>query len=103
MTAAASSPSVAPGPRTRYPGEHLLAMRRDPLDFLTRMARTYGDVVRLRLGAGRAFLLSHPDDVRDVLVTHNRSFVKGRALDRTRLLLGEGLLTANGEHHLRQR
>jgi len=48
-------------------------------------------------------LLAHPDDIRDVLVTNGRLFHKGRGLQRARLLLGEGLLTSEGEFHLRQR
>ena len=93
----------APGPRARFPGQHLLGMQRDPLAFLTRIAREHGDVARFRLGRQEIWLLSHPDHVRDVLVTHNRRFVKGRALDRAKLLLGEGLLTSGGDVHLRQR
>ena len=88
---------------SRYPGEHLRAFARDSLGFVTRAAREHGDVARWRLGAERMALLSHPDDVRDVLVTHARLFRKGRGLERAKLLLGEGLLTSEGELHLRQR
>ena len=49
------------------------------------------------------FLLSDPRHIRDVLVTHQRSFVKGRGLERARRLLGDGLLTSEGATHLRQR
>lgn len=50
-----------------------------------------------------AYLLNHPDLARDMLVTSNSKFVKGRALQRAKLLLGEGLLTSEGDFHLRQR
>jgi cytochrome P450 len=60
-------------------------------------------VAEFSLGGGRAVLLAHPDDIRDVLVTNGRFFHKGRGLQRARLLLGEGLLTSEGEFHLRQR
>lgn len=104
MSSPAAPPApLPPGPRSRFPGDHLLALRRDPLAFLGRMAREHGDAVRLRLGPRLGIFFAHPEQVREVLVTRNRSFVKGRALDRARLLLGEGLLTANGEPHLRQR
>ena len=88
---------------SRYPGEHLRAFARDSLGFVTRAAREHGDVVRWRLGAERMALLSHPDDARDVLVTNARRFRKGRGLERAKLLLGEGLLTSEGDFHLRQR
>lgn len=91
------------GPRQRFPGEFTIRAARDPLSFLTSAARRYGDVVQFSLGGGRAVLLAHPDDIRDVLVTNGRLFHKGRGLQRARLLLGEGLLTSEGEFHLRQR
>jgi cytochrome P450 len=91
------------GPRQRFPGEFTITAARDPLTFLTRAARRYGDVVEFSLGGGRAVLLAHPHDIRDVLVTNGRLFHKGRGLQRARLLLGEGLLTSEGEFHLRQR
>ncbi len=92
-----------PGPRQRYPGQFTIGAARDPLSFLTRVAREYGDVVQFSLGGNRAVLLAHPDDIRDVLVTNGRLFHKGRGLQRARLLLGQGLLTSEDEFHLRQR
>src|SRR5919108_3583452 len=94
---------VAPGPKTLWPGGHLFYFRRDPLNLLTRLAREYGDVVHFKAGTQRVFLLNHPDHVRDVLVTHHERFHKGRALQRAKRLLGEGLLTSEGEFHRRQR
>ena len=38
-----------------------------------------------------------------MLVTNQANFVKSRALQRTKILLGEGLLTSEGQYHLRQR
>ena len=76
---------------------------RDPLAFFTNLARTYGDVVYLRMAGEHLFLLSDPRHIRDVLVTHQRSFIKGRGLERARRLLGNGLLTSEGATHLRQR
>src|SRR5919199_4650820 len=94
---------VAPGPKTLWPGGHLFYFQRDPLNLLTRLAREYGDVVQFRAGTQRVFLLNHPEHVRDVLVTPHERFHKGRALQRAKRLLGEGLLTSEGEHHRRQR
>src|SRR5688500_5851215 len=64
---------------------------------------THGDVSQITIGPRRVAVLMHPDDIRRVLVTHQRNFSKGRGLERTKALLGEGLLTAEGEAHLRQR
>ena len=78
-------------------------MGRDPLAFLAGIARTYGDIARVPLGPETLYLLNHPDLVRDVLVTNHRNFHKGRGLERAKLLLGEGLLTSEGDFHRRQR
>jgi cytochrome P450 len=94
----------APGPKkTLWPGGQMLGFQRDPLGFLTRLARRYGDVAQFRVGPLRAFLLNEPELVRDLLVTHHERFHKGRALQRAKRLLGEGLLTSEEEFHRRQR
>ncbi len=49
------------------------------------------------------YLVNHPDYVREILVTNQNNFMKSRALQRAKMLLGEGLLTSEGQHHLRQR
>ncbi|HZL94966.1 MAG TPA: cytochrome P450, partial [Vicinamibacterales bacterium] len=49
------------------------------------------------------YLVSHPDAIEDILVTSAKKFQKGVALQRAKRLLGEGLLTAEGQAHLRQR
>ena len=100
---AAKSLSLPPSPARRYPGQHLIAINRDRLGFLQRAVAECGDVTYLSLGPGKLVILTHPDDIRDVLVTNKRNFVKGRGLERSKRLLGEGLLTSEGTFHLRQR
>lgn len=94
---------MPPGPRSRMPGGELFRFRRDPLGFVTEAQRRYGDIAGWRFGPRPVFLLSHPDHVREVLVTRHRNFIKSYALQRARVLLGQGLLTSEGEFHLRQR
>ena len=55
------------------------------------------------MGGQHMFLANHPDYIREVLVTNNSNYVKGRALQRAKRLLGQGLLTSEGELHRRQR
>lgn len=100
----ATSASAPPGPRARYPGD-LLTRLTGPgrLQFLASLPARYGDVTSFRVGPQRIVVLSHPDDIRDMLVTNQRLFMKGRGLQRAKLLIGEGLLTSEGEFHLRQR
>lgn len=77
--------------------------RSNPLGFLTKIARKYGDLVYFRVMSFDMHLVNHPDYVREILVTNQGNFVKSRALQRAKALLGEGLLTSEGQHHLRQR
>jgi cytochrome P450 len=91
-----------PGPRARYPGEFVVDLMRDMRRLFGRMAQL-GDVTEIMVAGRRLVVLNHPDDVQRVLVTEQRNFTKGRALERTKPLLGEGLLTNEGESHLRQR
>ena len=98
-----AAPVSPPHLPSRFPGEHLLAFRRDALGFLQRAKRACGDVAAFRLGPERTVLLTHPDHVRDILVTHHRQFVKGRRGDVSKQFLGEGLLNSEGDVHRRQR
>ena len=92
-----------PGPRQAYPGEFALAVIRRPLALFEELAQRYGDVAGIRIASQPVVLVSHPDQIRDVLVTHGRLFHKGRGLERAKMLLGDGLLTSEDELHLRQR
>lgn len=93
---------LPPSARSRYPGEFLALLARNHLAMFQRMAM-HGDVVQVRLGRQRVVLLNHPDDIQRMLATEQRNFVKGRALERVKILLGEGLLTSEAPRHLRQR
>lgn len=94
---------LPPSLQRRFPGQHLIALNRDRLGFLQRAVAECGDVAHIGLGPVHFVILTHPDDIRDVLVTNKRNFVKGRGLQRSKRLLGDGLLTSEGSFHLRQR
>jgi cytochrome P450 len=85
------------------PLEALREFRVDPHGMLLRLATEFGDRIAVDMGRFQVFLLSHPDDVRDVLVVHHASFEKGEVLQEPKRLLGEGLLTSEGAFHKRQR
>lgn len=99
MTGAADPPRA----RARFPGEFLLALRRDPLALFAGVTRDYGDAVHLRFPFQSVYLFNHPDAVREILITRAAHFTRGLAIDRAKPLLGNGLLTIDGEFHLRQR
>ena len=92
-----------PGPRRVVPLAGLFAYRRGPLPFFQSLAERYGDISYFRLGPQQAFFFNHPDYIKDILVTNHHNFMKGLALQRAKRLLGEGLLTSEGDFHRRQR
>src|SRR5262249_43239817 len=73
------------------------------LAFYMKVAREYGDVVRVRLGPRRVYLVNHPDLIEDVLQRHTANFRKHYALRMNHLLLCNGLLSIDGEFWVRQR
>jgi cytochrome P450 len=76
--------------------------RRDPIGLLQRVAAG-GDVQRLRLPRLDAWLLNHPDVIREVLVSGHHDFMKGPTIQASKRLLGESLLTSEGDFHRRHR
>lgn len=75
----------------------------NPLQFLVGLQRKYGDLVSFHFMHYEAILISDPELIREVLVTQHAKFIKGPALQRSRVFLGDGLLTNEGASHLRQR
>lgn len=95
--------SLPPGPKGRPIVGVLPQIRRRPLQFMAESARTYGDAVQVKIAHLQACLLSHPSFVEEVLVTQNRKFIKPQLLKQASEVLGNGLLTSDGEFWLRQR
>ena len=97
----------APLPLTlpnRYPGQHLVRARANLLRSIELLGDSAPDLAAMRTIAGRTVVLAkHPALAREVLTGHPRSLRKGLGLQRTRRILGNGLLTSEGEFHLRQR
>lgn len=92
-----------PGPKVLFPIGLLFAFRNNPIPFINRMTAEFGNNVYFKAGNRRIYFLNTPESAQDILVTHQNSFQKGLGLRRTKSLLGEGLLTSEGDLHLRQR
>ena len=82
---------------------HAVEILRDPFGLATRCGREHGDVVRLRFGPLTFYLLLNPADIEYVLRGNHRNFIKDRGTRLLSQLLGDGLLTSEGEHWRRQR
>lgn len=93
---------MPPSPPIGWFGGHFFRFRRNPTKFLQDAAKL-GDVVLMSMGGKPMYFLNHPDFVREVFSVNNAKFEKGRALKRSKRLLGEGLLTSESDFHLRQR
>lgn len=92
-----------PGPRGHRLVGSLLEVRRDRLNFVMRATERYGDLICFRMGPKRLYLLNHPDHVRHVLCDNVANYRKGLGLNEAKPLLGEGLLTSDGELWTSQR
>jgi len=103
MSAKLTTRAYPPGPKRVVPFSGLITYRRGPLPYFQNLAKQYGDISYFKIGPQEAFFLNHPDLIRDLLVTNNQNFMKGLVLQRAKRLLGEGLLTSEGDFHRRQR
>ena len=92
-----------PGPRGIPLFGNVFQMEADILKGYIGLWRRYGDVVELRFGPARARLIAHPEHVHHVLVKNQKNYVKGVGYDGLRLLLGNGLITSDGELWRQQR
>jgi cytochrome P450 len=79
------------------------AFRRSPMDFLDVLVTSGASTIPLWMGPERVLLVDEATQVWELLTTHARRTGKGRGLVRARLLLGEGLLTSEGDTHRRHR
>ena len=101
-TASAPRP-LAPMPPGHWLLGHLKERRRDPLRLFSTSQQLLGDVVRYRMGYIYVEQFSHPEQVRHVLVDAKDIYVKGTIWDKVKPLVGNGLVTADGEDWKRQR
>ncbi|MCI0703417.1 MAG: cytochrome P450 [Planctomycetia bacterium] len=94
---------LPPGPKGTLIGGSLAEFNTNRLDFFLRLAREYGDLASFRLGPHRMFFPSHPDLIEQVLVTDAKHYVKHFGARVYKPVLGNGLVTSEGDFWLRQR
>src|SRR5256885_1326220 len=98
-----TEPKVPPGPRGHFLIGNVLQCARDPLGFLSRCAKEYGDVVRLHAPGMTFYAFNHPDHIEQVLRSKHRDFIKWKLLRKTSRLFGNGLLTSESDVWRQQR
>jgi cytochrome P450 len=91
-----------PGPAREL---SLTEIRSRPLEFITGLLREYGDIVQYRALGWRATLVNRPDYVKQVLLSRAHNYTKEGTPDLMMLkpMLGNGLLTSDGEEWEAQR
>jgi cytochrome P450 len=82
---------------------NVLAIARDRLWVMQQAGAIRGGICELPVVGGSVVIVSTPDLVHEVLVTQADSFAKGSAFRFLRPIIGNGLLTSEGEFHRRQR
>jgi cytochrome P450 len=98
-----SKNALPPGPKGTLVGGSLRDFNEQRLDFFLRVAREYGDLASFRFGPRRMFLASHPDLIERVLVTDAKHYIKHFGARMYKPVLGNGLVTSEGDFWLRQR
>lgn len=86
------------------PSGSLRGLVRDPLRFFLTLTRQHGDVVRYRPAPEPAYLINHPDDIKQVLVLNNHNYTKETYINHMfKSAVADGLLTSEGEVWRQQR
>src|SRR5690242_8996950 len=93
---------AVPGPKGSFVLGNINDFRRDALKLLSDSARQFGDVYKLQL-AHSVYVLSGPNEVGRVLHENHTNYKKNFIYERMRPLLGNGLLTSDGDFWKRQR
>ncbi len=75
----------------------------NPIVLFEHLARTYGRIAHYRLGFSHIVFINEPEFIREILIQQPQNFIKERTQRRMKILLGEGLITSDGEVHKRQR
>lgn len=107
MASTTSAPARTPGLPPRAPGAlpiigHGIPLLRRRLEFLQR-ARAYGPILEVRLGPAPAYLINDHELLHQLLVVDATKFERGIHFQKARSVAGDGIITASGRPHRRQR
>jgi cytochrome P450 len=83
---------------------HLMDFRDDPLGMFERARQTCGDRVRTQIANRKVLFVYAPEDVQHILINNPTNYEKAtRGYSLVRVLLKQGVLTAEGPHWRKQR
>ena len=95
--------ALPPGPTPLPVVGNILAFRRDQLGYLQALQREFGNMATIYIGNVPVVLLFRPEHVRYILTENPRNFTSREVAEGLRQLIGDGLLTIDGEAHRQQR
>lgn len=76
---------------------------RDPYEFLLSNRKKYHSVYKLSNPLRKAYVVHHPDGIKHILQDNNKNYHKSFAYEILKILLGNGLLTSEGDFWRKQR
>src|SRR5256714_14834378 len=94
---------LPPGPKGLPFLGNVLQFRHDQLNYLHELQRTYGNMATIYIGNTPIVLLFRPEHVRYILTENPRNFTSREVAEGLRQLIGDGLITIDGETHREQR
>jgi cytochrome P450 len=104
LTLSTTPSKTPPGPKHRFLGANAsLLFYSDIARYLEKMWKKYGDFVHLRASGHSMYLINNIHHIEQILVKDHRNFTKGTGFQRARILLGNGLITSDGDFHDTQR
>jgi enediyne biosynthesis protein E7 len=98
-----ASGGVPPGPPMRALPGLMRKLWGDRLSLMADAAAEFGDAVRFRMGPKTLYYFNHPDHAKHVLADNAANYHKGMGLQEARRVIGDGLLTSEGELWRQQR
>ena len=95
------SRALPPGPAEGFD----LGGSEETLSRLSRYFAEFGDIYRIFAPSRGVYnyVINHPDDIKRVLLANHRNYTKGEGMDRVKILLGNGIMTSEGDFWRRQR
>ncbi len=102
MTTLAATAQSLPSPQAGWILGHTFHLWRDPLDLFCRGMRC-GPVTQFRFGPMSYLLINDVDGIHHVLIENPHNYIKGRSYEGLRHVLGNGLVTSEGDYWRHQR
>jgi enediyne biosynthesis protein E7 len=93
--------AIAPGPTEGFD----IGGSEESLERLRDYFARFGDVYRVFAPARGVFdyIINNPEDIKRVMLSNHRNYTKGNGMDRVKILLGNGIMTSEGDFWRRQR